>query len=162
MSPSMDSNQRPPLCHCHLTTTLQILRKEGYHFHRQFWTCPRWETTKSCGFFMWTKDQPFWSPSPNKKGVIPLLPTADPQTAKYPMQMDPKICPHYNVTKAGSNGWIEQTRCIDCQTILERKQRTKPASAASSHQDSAIPGDQQAWEEFQEFKQFCQMQRRRR
>ncbi|CAK9009669.1 unnamed protein product [Durusdinium trenchii] len=161
MSPSMDSNQRPPLCHCHLTTTLQISRKEGYHFHRQFWTCPRWETTKSCGFFMWTKDQPFWSPSPNKKGVIPLLPTADPQTAKYPMQMDPKICPHYNVTKAGSNGWIEQTRCIDCQTILERKQRTKPASAASSHQDSAIPGDQQAWEEFQEFKQFCQMQRRR-
>ncbi|CAK8994914.1 GRF-type domain-containing protein, partial [Durusdinium trenchii] len=106
-------------------------------------------------------DQPFWSPSPNKKGVIPLLPTADPQTAKYPTQMDPKICPRYNVTKAGSNGWIEQTRCIDCQTILERKQRTKPASAASSHQDSAIPGDQQAWEEFQEFKQFCQMQRRR-
>ncbi|CAK9106986.1 unnamed protein product [Durusdinium trenchii] len=62
-------------------------------------------------------------------------------------------CPHHRTTQSGSNGWITQTKCLDCGKLLEKVSKTGP-KATSSREPIPSESEQELWEQFQAFQRL--------
>jgi hypothetical protein len=108
--PRADEFLTAPICSCHLTCRRLICRKEGPNFGREFWRCPR-PQTQQCEFFMWLQHQPSWR----------LLQSED-QAHEYRM-MAQNPCSHQNISRAGSNFYLEKQTCRDCGKVLRHMKK---------------------------------------
>lgn len=128
---------KAPACKCHLDCVLLTARKQNLNFQRQFWRCPKWSSPEErCEFFMWSSEQPNWKPVPNPS-------------------VNPENCTHARTTKVVSNGWMSQTKCLDCNTVIERIPKKKSGAKPES-QDS----DHQLYQQFLEFQKFQKQSKR--
>lgn len=157
-----------PQCHCRRPAIQLITNKEGPNHGRTFWRCSRWyEPYRACKFFQWTKVQVNWRPTagtPSSSLSSPEKQHGSP--AHSPVAIIEPVCLHTRTTKSGSNGWIEQIKCLDCGEITQKTEKAKPKGKTSSS-SSTIPTSNDGtaelmsqWEEFQQFKKMQEQLRR--
>jgi hypothetical protein len=96
----------PPLC-LHRKGAQLAVSRTGKKIHRFYWRCPL-QRNDRCDFFAWTENQP-------------LIKKTDRKVA----------CNHLYTTKAGTNAFKIQERCLECHKIIfEEKTALGAAKAA--------------------------------
>ena len=132
--------ENPPYCQCRLAAVRLTTYKGGRNYLRHFWRCPKWQNPMTrCTFFQWTQNQPQWK--------NPDCPSDEAEMIGYHQ------CPHHRTTQSGSNGWITQTKCLDCGKLLEKVSKTGP-KATSSREPIPSESEQELWAQFQAFQRL--------
>lgn len=149
-----------PQRRCQLPSAILITRKEGPNYLRQFWRCANWNKPTGCAFFMWLEKQPYWAPTKNQASEeSPTSAGTDWEVeSQIPMvaAVDP-VCTHVRTCRRGSNAFVTQITCLDCGHLVSKKQNTNKTASSTSAEETAMWAE---FEEFQNFKQRCQMRQR--
>eukprot|EP00434_Breviolum_minutum_P025504 symbB.v1.2.022535.t1/scaffold2006.1/size92704/3 len=123
-----------PKCYCRKNAQLFVSKTEK-NPNRLFWRCPN-SRPRQCSFFRWLAQETL------RPELLP--PDTPASTVEWLMKRQQEVCQHTLTTRAGSNAFYRQIRCMDCGLLLGKEatgyQQQKAESEKKSEAGSR-PGD---------------------
>ena len=141
-----------PRCAHNYMSQAWMTKKQGVNYGRTFWRCPL-ARGKQCNFFQWTAYQPVWSED-QARGGYPgdrRMPTPSRESEKSyrtgsttPQSSQgtrsPLPCQPRRTTRAGSNAFVDRTKCLECGKVIQERRREhySPVRVVSESEENNV------------------------